>query len=98
MWLGLILAVVVGGAASPMHPAALRCEYRSNPIGIDAAKPRLSWTLESSRRGERQTAYQVLVCEDEQDLKTDHGGLWDSGKIHSDQTAQIVYAGKPLQS
>jgi len=34
----------------------LRCEYAVNPLGIDAARPRLSWALESSRRGTRQTA------------------------------------------
>ena len=29
----------------------LRCEYRGNPLGIDVAKPRLSWMIED--RGQR---------------------------------------------
>ncbi|MCX6964504.1 MAG: hypothetical protein NTW41_04040, partial [Verrucomicrobia bacterium] len=45
----------------------LRCEYRENPLGIDVENPRLSWIIEerSQRpevRGQKQTAYQVLVA------------------------------------
>lgn len=35
----------------------LRCEYRDRPLGIDHPAPRLSWTLESPVRGQKQTAY-----------------------------------------
>ena len=42
--------------------AELRCEGRDDPLGIDVAQPRLSWTIESQRRGERQSAYQILVA------------------------------------
>ena len=40
----------------------LRCEYRTNPLGIDEPSPRLSWKLETPRRGAKQTAYQVRVA------------------------------------
>ena len=30
----------------------LRTEYRTNPLGIDASSPRLSWIIDSDRRGE----------------------------------------------
>jgi alpha-L-rhamnosidase len=74
-------------AAEPITSAVtvnhLRCEYRQDPLGIDAAKPRLSWILDS----DRQSAYQVVVK-----------GLWDSGKILSDQSVNVEYAGKPLES
>src|SRR5882724_4396981 len=98
MLLGLILAVVVGGAASPMHPATLRCEYRDNPIGIDVRKPRLSWTLESDRRGEKQTAYEIVVADSEKAVRAHQGDLWGSGKVRSDHTVHVVYGGKPLPS
>ena len=79
----------------------LRCEYHENPLGIDIIKPRLSWwMLERSgkleMRGQRQTAYQVLVASSEELLKLDQGDLWDSGKVKSDQSIQIEYLGKPL--
>lgn len=36
--------------------ANLKCEYLVNPLGIDEPKPRLSWTLESDQRGQKQIA------------------------------------------
>jgi alpha-L-rhamnosidase len=79
----------------------LRCEYLTNPLGIDVPQPRLSWVLESvdaSSRGQRQTAYQVVVAKSSGMLNADQGDAWDSGKISSDQTIQLTYAGKPLDS
>src|SRR6266849_1008920 len=85
---------------SPSHPDDLRCEYLINPLGIDVGNPRLSWKLpaEPAVRGQRQTAYQILVAASEATLRTDKGDLWDSGKIESDQSIHVVYAGKPLES
>lgn len=74
----------------------LRTEYLQNPVGIDVAHPRLSWTLRSERRRARQTAYQVLVASAPGLLEKDTGDLWDSGKVASDQCNQVVYSGKPL--
>ncbi len=76
----------------------LRCEYSENPLGIDASQPRLSWILEPGGRGQKQTAYQILVASSADELKNDRGDLWDSGKVASDQTTFVVYGGKPLQS
>ena len=78
--------------------AGLRCEYRDNPVGIDVVKPRLSWVLQSSRRGERQTAYRVLVATSAAKLAGDEGDLWDSGKVDSDQSTHVEYAGQELTS
>ncbi|MHC4560876.1 MAG: glycoside hydrolase family 78 protein, partial [Planctomycetota bacterium] len=76
----------------------LRCEYCINPLGIDVVKPRLGWILQSSERGQQQTAYQVLVASSEEKLKADEGDLWDSGKVESNQSIHVVYKGKPLTS
>jgi alpha-L-rhamnosidase len=75
----------------------LRCEYRVNPLGVDVVKPRLSWVLESATRGQRQTAYRVLVASADETLGKDVGDLWDSGKVASDRTIHVVYAGAPLE-
>jgi alpha-L-rhamnosidase len=74
----------------------LRCEYLQSPLGIDEAHPRLTWRLESSERGERQTAYEILVASELG--KIDSPDLWDSEKVANSQTVNIVYAGKPLTS
>ena len=90
-------------AVSAADLTNLRCEYLSDPLGIDVEKPRLSWVIEDKGqktevRGQRQTAYQVLVASSEKLLKKNKGDLWDSGKVASDQSIQVEYAGKPLQS
>lgn len=91
----LVGATAVSGV---LHPVALRCEYKVNPIGIDVEAPRLYWTLEAKRRAQKQTAYQILVAGSEASLKADKGDVWDSGKVASDDTTQIVYGGRPLAS
>ncbi len=76
----------------------LTCEYAVNPLGIDVARPRFSWILESARRGQMQSAYQVLVATDEDTLKSDIGNKWDSGKVASGKSVNVVYEGKALSS
>lgn len=85
-------------ANAALLPADLRCEYSTNPLGVDLANPRLFWTLESSERGQYQTAYEILVATSEKNLSADNGDLWDSGKVDSAETIQIPYAGKALKS
>ena len=93
------LTVVPGWAASGAEaPAHLRCEYLTNPIGIDVRQPRFEWVLDNSRRGEMQAAYQVLVASSPASLAKDSGDVWDSGKVMSGDSTQVAYAGKPLQS
>jgi alpha-L-rhamnosidase len=95
--LSLLAIPLLPAQESPMAgaPSGLRCEYLADPVGIDVPQPRLSWVLEHSARGERQTAYQVLVS-----LKPEAaaGDQWDSGKVPSGQSVHVVYAGKLLTS
>ena len=76
----------------------LRCEYRVEPLGVDVVKPRLNWIMESRQRGQMQSAYQILVADSEEKLKQNEGELWDSGKVKSEQSNQVVYKGQPLFS
>jgi hypothetical protein len=84
--------------AAVLSPANLRCEYAVNPLGVDAPNPRLFWTVESSQLGQKQTAYQILAAASPELLAKDNGDLWDTGKVASDETIQIPYAGRPLES
>ncbi|HUX10635.1 MAG TPA: alpha-L-rhamnosidase N-terminal domain-containing protein, partial [Terriglobia bacterium] len=93
------LYAVPGLAANGAEGLAhLRCEYLTNPMGIDVRQPRFEWVLDNSHRGEMQTAYQVLVASSPAGLAKGSGDLWDSGKVMSGDSTQVVYAGKPLQS
>jgi len=91
----VLLADICSAAVNTQY---LRCEYLSNPPGLDATSPRLSWILTADTRGEKQTAYQILMASSANLLDADTGDLWDSGKVVSDETSQIAYAGKTLAS
>ena len=76
---------------------SLRCEYLTNPLGLDETKPRLSWQFDDPRQGARQTAYQITAASSRQALDT-KPNLWDSGRVKTDQCLDIVYDGKRLTS
>jgi alpha-L-rhamnosidase len=76
----------------------LRCEHLENPQGIDAGQPRLSWLLESGKRDVKQSAYEILVASSRKALAAGNGDLWDSGKVASDQSVLVPYAGQALVS
>jgi len=82
-------------AAAP-KPAALKCEYLVNPIGIDAPHPRFTWQMDDSRQHAKQTTYQITVGTDS--IAVSHGGgnYWQGAKINSSSNL-VTYQGKPLQ-
>lgn len=87
-------SIISGGVAV----RELRCEYRVNPLGIDVVKPRLSWIMKSNQRSQMQSAYQIMASDSEEKLRRNQGELWDSGKVESEQSNQVVYEGEPLKS
>lgn len=86
------------GSNGPLPPANLRCEYLSNPLGIDVRQPRFSWAVEHTERGQKQSAYQLLVGTQPEMLEKDKSDQWDTGKVTSEESTQVAYAGKPLES
>ncbi len=76
----------------------LRCEYAVNPVGMDVASPRLSWEIISDHRSYIQSAFQVLVSSSAEKLSKNEGDIWNTGKFISDQSIQVEYKGRPLQS
>jgi len=87
-----------GNNTDTLHPEYLRCENLIDPLGIDDVTPRLSWYSESQQREQKQTAYQILVASSVEKLNANEGDLWDSKKISSDQSINIIYNGKQLTS
>ena len=85
---------------SRLEVKKLKCEYRDNPLGIDNATPRLSWKLldDSKIRGQKQTAYQILVASTLENLSNNIGDVWNSGKIASNASVNIKYDGSDLLS
>ena len=98
----LSLCLLIACFAIPSYATVrlenLRCEYRVNPLGIDERLPRLSWEMMSDERGKSQTAYQILVASRPELLSSEKADLWNSGKVNSEESNQIVYQGKSLTS
>ena len=97
-WLLLFATAMALRAQSPDN---LRCEWQAQPIAIQTATPRFSWMIVAqgnARQGIRQTAYRVIVASTKQAIARHAGEAWDSGKIDSPLTFQVVYGGKELTS
>jgi alpha-L-rhamnosidase len=94
--LALIQSINVCKASSPLTVNDLKCEYKTNPLGIDVVKARLSWKIRASQRGTVQTAYHIRAAESIEDLSRGRNLLWDSGKVKSDQSVHVVYDGPAL--
>ncbi|MDP6380513.1 MAG: hypothetical protein QF662_04125, partial [Phycisphaerae bacterium] len=85
-------------ACRARRPLRLRCEYRDDPLGIDAKAPRLSWEVDDERRGAVQTAYQIVVADKASDLSRNRGTVWNSGKVLSGETVGVAYGGAALKT
>jgi alpha-L-rhamnosidase len=85
-------------AISQIRVTGLLCENLAYPIGIDAREPRLTWQLVSDKRDVRQTAYAIRVTDDPRNFNRENALVWNSGKVMSDSSVQVVYKGTPLKS
>lgn len=96
----LIISSASCRSLTTVEPIDLKCEYKTNPLGIDNTVPRLSWKLIENKqtRGQKQTAYQILVASSLDNLNNDIGDVWDSGKIKTHQSVNNLYNGNTLES
>ena len=97
----LIMLLSLLGSASfgaDLAVSALTCEFMSNPRGIKTPAPRLSWKLDSDQRDVAQTAYRIEVARSAEKLAAGEADLWDSGRVASDQSYLVPYAGTTLAS
>ena len=69
-----------------MRAIRLKTEYLTDPIGIDAAVPRLFWNCEG---GIRQAAYEITAADDR------GNPLWSSGRVES-SSMRCVWGGAPV--
>ncbi|HEX6847861.1 MAG TPA: family 78 glycoside hydrolase catalytic domain [Chitinophagaceae bacterium] len=88
----------IPGFSQELAVKNLRCEYNTNPLGVDVANPHLSWELRSGQQNVLQTAYRILVSDDLSLLRQGTGNLWDSKKVNSAASIQVQYKGQALQS
>lgn len=92
IWLPLCLT-----SFAALKPMNLRADGRVNPLGIDSHVPFFSWVLSSDEKGIAQTAWEIMLTDDN-NLESGKRLIWSSGKIIGNETFSIAYAGKPLKS
>ena len=87
----LLLLLLSFGYTPHLHAqlrvSSLRVEHCVNPSVVDVPQPRLSWVnnpKDERVRGQRQTAYQIVVASSEAKLRKGDYDLWDSGRVPSD--------------
>lgn len=90
-----VIAFSAWASALDVEPGSLRVDGTANPIAVDSVTPQLSWRLQSAKRGDTQTAYQIQAAGSEGNWSTPD--VWDSGWVElSDNFA--TYAGRKLES
>jgi alpha-L-rhamnosidase len=68
-------------------------DYKTKPLGMDAAHPGFSWMLASDQKNVLQAAYQIQVS-----VNSHFAGelCWDTGKTYSGQSVHVPYQGSAL--
>jgi len=82
-------------ASAALTPLNLSCDGMRVAVAA-SHKPKFSWRVESQKRGEQQTAWQILVASSQEILAQERGDLWDSGKQAATREPSVTYAGAPL--
>jgi len=94
--MGIFLKNIAGSSTDSFEKAScvnLRVEYRKNPLGIDAVKPRFSWQIKSARRAAKQLGYRIQIALSQEDLLTEKNLFWDSAEVYCDKSIHINYTG-----
>lgn len=100
-FLSFLLFVLPILVQAQLRVCSLRVEHCVNPSVVDVAQPRLSWVNEPKNervKGQRQTAYRIVVASSEEGLRKGHYDLWDSGRVPSDISVLMPYGGRALSS
>jgi alpha-L-rhamnosidase len=95
---GVCFLLLAGSAfAQSAKPVKLECESLITPLGMDTAKPQLSWKTQDTRSGARQTAYQIQVASKAEVLIGGKGDVWDSGRVESSNSQGVSYGGPAFE-
>ncbi len=91
--LSVLLFTITSCTTQKFRIISASCNNISEPLGISQNEVTFSWKMVSPKRNVMQTAYQIVVSEDGK-----KGKIWNSGKVASDQSILIHYAGPALKA
>ena len=87
----LLLIMLPVALMAKVNVENLRVENLVDPLGIDTPTPRFSWIITSNENNVVQTAYHIIVSDD-------NGEVWNSGVVNSSEQLWIPYSGTTLKS
>lgn len=95
-----VLVFLVGTAPVQGRPTGLLCNLLGHPelSVITERKPDFGWIVPLHQPADRQTAFQILVASTPAALAGETGDLWDTGKVPSSQSLNVIYDGRALAS
>jgi alpha-L-rhamnosidase len=82
--------------ANKFAPFELKCDYSKEPLGMENLTPAFSWRLKHTENNQYQKAYRIIMSDDIEQIKNKKGNLWDTGKITSQESANVNYKGHQL--
>jgi len=94
----LCFILISANLFATLRPVNLTCEYRKEPLGIEAIQPRFGWWIDASQPGTHQSVYQIQIASSEQKLVQGLANIWNTGKVRSDCNFSVSYTGVSLQS
>jgi len=91
-------ALPAANAGAPIPPTGLMCELMEHPeqTVITDSRPEFSWIYNPSTRGDRQSAFQLIVASSLGLAETGAGDSWNSGPQTNCASINVEYAGLPL--
>ena len=106
-----MISATFNASAVPSAPVKLLVNGMNDPLAIDRGATRFTWMSHRCTRGERQTAYEIMVERrgksgegEEQragvggqrsEVKGQRSVVWDSGKVDSDNRPRLNTEGLP---
>ncbi|WP_421826828.1 family 78 glycoside hydrolase catalytic domain [Larkinella sp.] len=95
----VVLLLSVGPAVeAQLRVVAALCDNRANSVGINPRDLFFSWEMQSSKEAVLQSAYQLVIASSKANLTAGKFDVFDTDVVKSDQSIQVRYAGKELQS
>lgn len=67
----------------------IQCNYKVSPIGV-SNPVRFNWVISSDQRKQYQSAYQILISDNKEDIDNDKGNIWDSEIVKSGTSVGIL--------
>ena len=94
----LLVACSCNVKSSKIKVDQLTCDYSYDPLGVESKTPKLSWIIQSDQNDTKQSAYRIMVANNENHLSKDSANVWDSGKIESSNSVMVPFGGNLLKS